>query len=88
MKKRIMVLMAVAALMVTMLAMSVAPAFAAWDGPCREGDFPYYHLGSGNQTALRIDRNDDGFVCATLSKPNDPLSDYRYYENRGYLVLP
>ena len=88
MKKRIMVLMAVAALMVTMLAMSVAPAFAAWEGPCRTGSFLYYHLSSGNQTALRIDRNDDGFVCATLSKPNDPLSEYRYYENRGFLVLP
>ena len=44
MKKRIIVLMAVAALMVTMLAMSVSPAFAAWDGPCREGAFPFYHL--------------------------------------------
>ena len=87
--KRIAMLMSVVALMVVMMAMSVAPAFAAaWDGPCRTGDIPYYYVGNGDQTLLRVDRNGDGFVCATLSKPTDPLSDYRYYENRGYLVLP
>ena len=38
MKKRILVLLSVVALMVVMLATSVAPAFAAWtgaDGQCR-----------------------------------------------------
>jgi hypothetical protein len=83
MKKRILMLLTVAALMVVMLAMSVAPGFARWESDgCRTDGFLYYHLGSGNQTLLRVDRNDDGYVCATLSKPNDPLSDYRYYENR------
>ena len=77
-----MVLITVVALMVVMLAMSVAPAFAASEGPCRTGGFLYYYIGSGDQSLPRIDRNDDGYVCATLSKPNDPLSDYRYYDNR------
>ena len=62
MKKRIMVLMAVAALMMTMLAMSVAPAFAKWDvanGACRTGSFLYYITGTGDPYLLKANRNGD-----------------------------
>ena len=82
MKKRIMVLMAVVALMVTMLAMSVSPAFAAWyetgasgvlcrtgDGITTVGNYPLF---------VKLDRNSDGWVCYTATNQGD----FRYYENR------
>jgi hypothetical protein len=73
--KRIMVLMAVAALMVTM---SVAPAFAKWDvanGACRTGSFLYYITGTGDPYLLKANRNGDDYVCYDISRE-------RVYDNR------
>jgi hypothetical protein len=69
----------VVALMVGMLAMSVAPAFAAWDaenGACRTNG----HL-TTVQTAYDAskDRNGDGYVCFTLKGPSQ---NYVAYDNR------
>jgi len=82
MKKRIMVLMAVAALMVTMVAMSVSPAFAAWyetAAPgvlCRTGDS--ITIVGSYPPFLKLDRNGDGWVCQTETKQGD----FRSYDNR------
>ena len=64
--KRITVLITVVALMVGMLAMNVAPAFAAWDaenGACRTGSHLFYISGSTNPYYLKKDRNNDGLLC-------------------------
>ena len=62
MKKRIVVLLTVVALMVGMLAMSVAPAFAAtfdnWGCRYSPDRFFTYHQG-----ITSIDRNGDGRTC-------------------------
>jgi hypothetical protein len=66
MKKRILVLLSVVALMVVMLAMSVAPAFAAWTGAggqCR-GDGVL--INADADFLMKKDRNEDGFVCREL----------------------
>jgi hypothetical protein len=85
--KRILVLLSVVALMVVMLAMSVAPAFAAWDaenGQCRTGG----HLiaTGGNPLLEKEDQNNDDRVCwiqtstGTGEHPKTTL-----YDNRGTL---
>jgi hypothetical protein len=77
--KRIAMLLSVVALMVVMMAMSVAPAFAAWDaegGQCRTGD-GITTVGS-YPPFVKLDRNGDGAVCETLSNQGV----YRHYDNR------
>jgi len=85
MKKRILVLLSVVALMVVMLAMSVAPAFAAWDPMtgCRTGDllieadrFPP-EIASANGK-----RSVDPFICVSPS-PNGRL---HVYDNRPVTI--
>jgi len=70
MKKRIVLLLSVVALMVVILAMSVAPAFAAWDPRtgCREGDM-LVEVERLPPDLASVDgkRTDDEFVCASLS---------------------
>jgi len=59
-------LLSVVALMVGTMAMSVAPAFAAWDtenGACRTGGHLFYISGSTNPYYLKVDRNNDGRLC-------------------------
>jgi hypothetical protein len=75
MKKRILVLLSVVALMVVMLATSVAPAFAAWtgaDGQCR-GDGVLIEVPDPADPEdpiaaflMKKDRNEDGVVCREL----------------------
>ena len=89
MKERILVLMSVVALMVVMVAMSVAPAFAAWDaagGQCRTGGNLYFIQGTGDPYLLKLNRNSDQYLCYAYS--NNPSStDFRFYDNR-YFITP
>ena len=81
MKKRILVLLSVVALMVMMLAMSVAPAFAAWYQTsttgvlCRTGGGPLYIGNTPSEYHHKVDRNDDNYVCYSPS-------NNRIYDNR------
>ena len=82
MKKRIVMLLSVVALMVVMLAMSVSPAFAAWvpsrHGPgvlCREGGVSFSTVGVTDPVWLKANHNNDGYVC--YSPHNDRLYDNR-----------
>ena len=81
--KRILVLLSVVALVVVMLAMSVAPAFAAWVGGCREGDL----LRPATSTELqKLDSNSDGQVCAGQKvqehQGTRPVISSYFYDNR------
>ena len=77
MKKRILVLMSVVALMLVMVAMSVAPAFAAWAGPCRTGD---QLVPVRTPKAQKSDRNGDTFVCQAHRGPEG--TKVGFYDNR------
>jgi len=66
--RRIVMLLTVVALMMVMLAMSVAPAFAAWqttgpDAGCRTGSTLLPN--SAGTLYYLTDKNGNGFVCAT-----------------------
>jgi hypothetical protein len=77
--RRMVMLLSVVALMVVMMAMNVAPAFAAWDaqgGQCRTGD-GITTVGS-YPPFVKLDRNGDGAVCYTVSD----RGVYRHYDNR------
>ena len=66
MNKRILVLLSVVALMVVMLATSVAPAFAAWNalGCKNEDDRIDFALDpSPPPIFVEKDRNQNGFIC-------------------------
>jgi hypothetical protein len=74
--KRILVLLSVVTLMVVMLAMSVVPAFAAWDaegGACRTGGILTTVQGPYDASK---DRNGDNFICITLKGPNQNYIAY------------
>jgi hypothetical protein len=83
--KRILVLLSVVALMVAMLAMSVAPAFAAWDaanGQCRTGG---RLTPTGTNSILQdLDQNNDGQVCAvqTSTGGTGGHAKTQFYDNR------
>jgi hypothetical protein len=82
MKKRILVLLSVVALMVVMLATSVAPAFAAWDPMtgCRGEDAlvpAFFSPGVDGK------RTDDGSICLHLG----PKKTESYYDNRSVTPL-
>ena len=79
--KRVAILLSVVALMVVMMAMSVAPAFAAWTaqgGQCREGASGITTTGS-YEPFVKLDRNGDGALCYEESNRS---GGYRYYDNR------
>jgi hypothetical protein len=86
--RRILVLLSVVALMVVMLAMSVTPAFAAWDaegGQCRTGDrlLETFGLPSLDKT----DKNNDGYYCqhARVKEKGGTTTTYiSNYDNRGF----
>jgi hypothetical protein len=64
MKKRILVLLTMMALMIVMLAMSVAPAFATWDASgCRSGSLL---VSVTDETQAAKDKNNNDFVCQVL----------------------
>ena len=76
--RRMVMLLSVVALMVVMVAMSVAPAFAAWDaenGACRTGSYLSYIGNSTSEYHHKVDRNDDNYVCYSPSQN-------RIYDNR------
>ena len=85
--KRILVLLSVVALMAAMLAMSVAPAFAAWqttgpDAGCRTGDDLVYYLDALNPSAAYLADgkwNNDFSSCQRIR--NNAV--YVYYDNRS-----
>jgi hypothetical protein len=79
--RRIMVWLSVVALMVVMMALAVAPAFAAgWDATgCKAGDTLFY-IGPGSMQGMvygPIDKNGDFYVCVN----NDPHGKSAY-DNR------
>ena len=80
MKKRILVLLSVVALMVVMLATSVAPAFAAWNPitGCRGTD-PLVFA----EVAPGVDgkRTADGMVCSSRTG-----SGFKFYDNREPVI--
>ena len=78
--RRMVLLLSVVALMVVMMAMNVAPAFAAWDaegGQCRTGAGGITTVGS-YPPFVKLDRTGDGIVCYKVSDQGV----YRYYDNR------
>jgi len=80
--RRILVLVSVVALMVVMLAMSVAPAFAAWTGAggaCRGDDF-LFPTGTF-EPLVKKDKNGDGLVCDDERQSNNRIYSF-YYDNR------
>jgi len=80
--KRIVMLLSVVALMVVMLAMSVAPAFAAWEANgCRTGGSLYGVVVPGTFEASK-DRNGDGYVCYISNDTPQGFARTHYYDNR------
>ena len=81
--KRIVMLLSVVALMVVMLAMSVAPAFAAKDAfNCRLSD----RFGTSRlfiSPGILPDRNGDGVFCFYI---NHDTGDVRYADNHPRVV--
>ena len=86
--KRMVAMSTVAALMVVMVAMSVAPAFAAWDaenGQCRTGG---RLTPTGTNSILQaLDQNNDGQVCAvqTSTGGTGEHAITQFYDDRGTL---
>jgi hypothetical protein len=75
--KCIVVLLSVVALMVVMLAMSVAPAFARWEpNGCRTGG---HVVSVFNEEDRAYDRNGDTFICSILQGPQQVQ---HFYDNR------
>jgi hypothetical protein len=63
--KRIMALLTVVALIMVMVALSAAPAFAAWNPAtgCRTGSFP---IGPSTEYQFAVDQNQNGIVCEVI----------------------
>ena len=86
MKKRILVLLAMVALMVVMLAMSVGPAFAAWTGAggqCREGGVLIGLESPAPPSLEKKDHNGDNFVCREVRLGNK--IHVSIYDNRFFI---
>jgi len=81
MRKRIVVLMTVVALMVGMVALSVATVFAANDSPCSgNGSGSIVQVAPGAQ----YDRDGDGFICRYNRYDKfGALVDTRYRDDRA-----
>jgi hypothetical protein len=81
--RRILVLLSVVALMVVMLAMSVAPAFAAWTGAggaCKGDDFLWPT--DSYPPLVKKDKNGDGWLCDDERQSNRLGTYSFYYDNR------
>jgi hypothetical protein len=79
--RRILVMLSVVALMVVMLAMSVAPAFAGWetggtDAGCRFGDLKFPDTIPGAE-GVDGKRSDDGHVCVKRTNGGVKIYDNR-----------
>ncbi len=79
--KRIVMLLTVVALMVGTMAMSVSPAFAAWNEThhpgvlCRTGGYSLYVEGETDPLYVKTNRNNDSYICYGPS-------NNRLYDNR------
>jgi hypothetical protein len=73
--KRIVVLFTVVALMVGMVAISVASAFAAPTSPCPGNNGGVRQEGVHSDFDPAYDRNDNGFICR-----------YDRYDKNGFLI--
>jgi hypothetical protein len=87
MKKRILVLLSVVALMVVMLAMSVVPAFAAWDPMtgCKTDDVAMALSEFPQPTPpsiMKKDRNGDDVVCVSSRQIGGERIRLIVYDNR------
>jgi hypothetical protein len=91
MKKRILVLLTVMALMVVMLAMSVTPAFAGWNPAtgCRVderggGDLllPVSSFPDPEAAAVDGKRTEDDQFCLHRRLTKDQVFVFRFYDNR------
>jgi hypothetical protein len=81
--RRILVLLSVVAMMVVMLAMSVAPAFAAKDASnCRLSD-KFTTTAQPIPPGRSPDRNGDGIICVYIS--NEDPADIRFADNHPAL---
>jgi hypothetical protein len=78
--RRILVLLTVVALMVVMLAMSVSPAFAAWNTltGCRGNDQPRPADIFDSQGRVEGKRTENGLVCVHIFKDGS----FRVYDDR------
>ncbi len=79
MKKRIAMLVTVVALMMVMLAMTVAPAFARWEtNGCRTGSSP---TTPENEIQAAIDKNGNAVICVVVH--GHPVDGFlKYYDDR------
>jgi hypothetical protein len=83
MKKRILVSLSVVALMVVMLAVRVAPAFAGWvtqPGPfegCRTGDARAEEDFTPEGSSIDGKRSDYGEICVSRG-----WNGFKFYDNR------
>jgi hypothetical protein len=85
--RRILVLLSVVAMMVVMLAMSVAPAFAAWTGAggqCKEGGTLLQLEFPAPPSLEKKDRNGDRFICQEVRETNQGIKVSRY-DNRDFI---
>jgi hypothetical protein len=74
------VLLTVVALMVVMLAMSAAPAFAAWNSSgCRGTDHP---VPASDSPGVDGKRTDDGAICEHVRFNRNHGIVLTYYDNR------
>jgi hypothetical protein len=80
---RFLMLLTVVALMMVMLAMSVTPAFAAWNPAtgCREGD-PLFPAQTPGLQAIDGKYTEDDQVCISLVGANGNNPHYNFYDNR------
>jgi len=77
--RRIVMLLTVVALMVGMLAMSVAPAFARWEvSGCRTGD---RLVTPANTDQDLVDQNLNGSICR-----KETPKGFHYYDDRPVVI--
>jgi hypothetical protein len=88
MKKRIVMLLSVVALMVVMLAMSVAPAFGAKppsvNGCMVRGEVAFWISVNDTDSRYQYDRNGDSIICGYSNKF---FTHVHYTDNNLYLGL-
>ncbi len=80
--RRMVVLLTVVAMMVGMLAMSVAPAFAALNANGCRGDDQLLPVQSALQDRIDGKRTEDNQTCFGLVGANGSNPHFQFYDNR------